>query len=342
MSITMKELARLAGVSQSTVSLALSDDPRVAAATRERLLLLADKMDFSVNHFARALKTRESALLGFLIPRISHSIFAGLFDGAAGVARKNGYGILVDFISIENQIIKEQFTLFKERKIDGLLVISNSYAPLADWIKDFHKRGIPTVICSGESDNPDVPFVVIDNFRGGMIAAEHLVSLGHRRIAYCYLGGCPDDPVAAKRYAGCLECAARNNLEAPRFVKSPAALLELMGSPRRPTGLVMFSDKHAVDAKHLLESRGFCVPKDVSITGFDNSDFTEWPEFSLTSIDQPREEMGRMAAGMLMQLARGEHVESRLLEPTLVIRKSCISCQKKEKRAGAAGKKGGE
>jgi DNA-binding LacI/PurR family transcriptional regulator len=159
--------------------------------------------------------------------------------------------------------------------------------------------------------------VLTDNAAGGRLASEHLIGLGHRRLGYFGPGLGP-----CRRYDGCAQAALAHGLASVPRAGSDADLAQLLAGRLRPTGLVTYADRFAARAKHIAEQSGLRIPRDLSLVGFDNMWFTSLPEFELTTVAQPQRDIGRVAMEMLLARIRGQAVESRLLPPSLVVRRS--------------------
>jgi len=188
---------------------------------------------------------------------------------------------------------------------------------------EFEVAGIPVVVCSGDSLGRRIPNIIINNKKGGVMAAEHLIKLGHRRLAYCFAMN--DN---CSRYQGCVAAAKRNGLAPPLRCETKEDLRETLMSGRRPTGIIAFSDLCAVEVKHVAESVGLKIPEGLSVVGFDDIWFASLPEFNFTTIAQPRKEIGRLSMEMLLRRINGERVRGKRLDPTLVVRESTAATGK--------------
>ncbi len=312
---TIRDVARKASVSIATVSMALRCDRRVAAATREKVEKAARLLHYVPSNLGRALQSSKSRLVGYIISDVTQSFFSEIVQGIGEEATARGYGLLVGITDGSREKEAQILRLFREKSIDGLLV-SAWQTESIQHLRDCDRSGVPVVVCSGQSFNADIPHVVIDNIAGGRIATEHLIGLGHRRLAYAFAdAGC-------LRYLGCLAAARRRKITRPALCATEKELSCLLRSAKRPTGVVAFSDVDAVRVKHAAEKAGLRFPEDLSVTGFDDIQMAALPEFSLTTVAQPQREIGRLSMEMLWRRMKGEKVRSRLLPPALVVRKS--------------------
>lgn len=317
---TLKAIAKKAGVSYATVSMALNDDPKVAAETKERIRSLALEMNYVPNNFGRALQSRKSRIIGFLVPNLLSSFISEIFQGIGSAASENGYGLLAA-IAASGEKLDTQIRIFMEKRVDGLIV-SGSSPELLEKLSPFERSGIPLVLASSQSSGRNIPNVITDNYTGGALATEHLVSLGHRRIAFAFYDGGESLSAKEKRYRGCRDTLKKHSLPARPALVDPAALLKALKSSSAPTAIVAYSDDDAIRVKHAAESAGLKIPDDLSLTGFDDIKLASLPEYDFTTVAQEKEEIGRIAVEILLKKINGEAVESRVLTPKLIKRGS--------------------
>ncbi len=311
MSVTIKELARLLNVSPATVSLALNGDSRVAEETSTKIKALADELDYVPNNFGRGLQSRKSRLAGYLAGSVTGSFFDLIMQGIGETAAAADYGLLTG-ITRASEKIDSQLKIFLEKNVDGIILSSN-YSAHVEQFEKVERRKIPMVFCSTQ-DSGRHPFVITDNFKGGQLAAGHLISLGHR-----YLACCNHDK---SRLAGNLDVIRRHGLPEPVQFPEGKELAAILKANPLITGITAYSDTHAIKIKHSVESIGLRIPEDISIAGFDDMWFSEIREFKFTTVAQPKKEIGQAAMQMLLELISGSDVASRFMEPALVVRES--------------------
>ena len=286
----------------------------------------------------RAQKTRT---LGCLMPRFETSIalnpyYGEILDGIEEVAASDGYDLIFasvkaeDLWAADGQERKNPPTL--KKAVDGLLLVGGLSNELAFT---YEKKGMTLVLVDKEIDGHDISSVMPDNKAGMEAAAQYLIRLGHRRIAFL---SAPPDPVEEKRRAGLLKALGDAGLQLePRDVieggyqVEPAraamgAYLEAHGR-NLPTALVAINDEAAIGAMKTLQQKGISVPQDISVIGFDNISLAEHSTPPLTTVNIPRKEMGRRAAQWLIgQLRKPRNPSRRLVVKTdLVIRESCAA-----------------
>ncbi len=311
MSVTIKELARQLNVSPATVSLALNDDCRVAENTSAKIKALADKLDYVPNNFGRGLQSRKSCLAGYLAGSVTGSFFDLIMHGIGETAAAADYGLLTG-ITRASEKIDSQIKIFIEKNVDGI-IFSSTYSDHAKQFEKVERRKIPMVFCSTR-DSGRHPCVITDNFKGGQLAASHLISLGHRQLACC--------SIEKDRLAGNLDAVHRHSLPEPALFQKGEDLVSIMKTNPLITGITAYSDAQSIEVKHIIESLGLRIPDDVSIVGFDDMWFSEIQELRFTTIAQPKKEIGQTAMQMLLELIGGKAVTSRFMEPELVVRKS--------------------
>ena len=316
MPVTLKDLASLANVSPATVSLALRGSKKIKLATRKKITNIADKLGYTPCPQAIGLKAQRSNLIAYLLTDMEGSFFNKILKGINSQVVHYGYGLMVATVaSAEEQ--EQQLKLFLNKRIEGL-VISGNYGSHTDLVIQLEQRNIPVVSTVAEyTQNLPVSSVTIDNYKGGCIAAKHLIGLGHSHLLWATC-----EREMPNRYMGVLETAQKYaNITVDKSLNLEQ-LKQIMSSKDSPTGIICYSDIDAIKIRYALEELGLKVPEDVSLVGFDNIDLTAMKEFDFTTIAQPQEKIGQVALELLNKRINGnmpEHVE---LEPELIIRSS--------------------
>ncbi|MBN1556913.1 MAG: LacI family DNA-binding transcriptional regulator [Lentisphaerae bacterium] len=316
MSTNLKQIAGKAGVSIAAASLALRDSPRIAPATRDRIHRLAEEMGYVPSNLGRALQARRSRLVGYLVSDVTASFYSDVLQGVGEVATDSDYSIITALADRSAEAEQRHLRVFREKRVDGILV-SNISAASHDALRRIEAAGVPIVMCSSSTFDERIPFVVIDNQEGGAMAVEHLSDLGHHRLAYAFGGDSPE-----ARFAGAAAAARRRGLPPLELCADAAALSALVRSSSPPTGVVAFSDFAAIEVKHTAEAAGLRVPEDVSVVGFDDLWFAGLKEFSLTTVAQPKREIGRYSMELLLDRIEGRPAEGRCIQPSLIVRGS--------------------
>ncbi|MDQ2582816.1 LacI family DNA-binding transcriptional regulator [Saccharothrix yanglingensis] len=317
---TMEDVAARAGVSRALVSLVMRGSPRVSDQRRAAVLRAARELGYSPHAMARSLASRTSHVLGVMVSDLHNPFFAEVVDGLDEVARDRGFDLIINTGGRSPARERRALDSLLSFRPAGLALLS-PVVPSADLGRAADQA--PVVLVARSSRLATVDTVNDDGRRGIALAVDHLVSLGHRAIAHLDGG---EGTQASPRRRGYLAAMAAHGLP-PRVVTSEytdaagaRAVRGLLADP--PTAIVACNDLNAVGAISALEEAGLRVPRDVSVVGYDNTSLAALRHVSLTTVDQPRNEFGRLAAEALLQRVRGEREEPvrHLLHPSLVVR----------------------
>ncbi len=330
MSVTIKDIAKIANVSYSTVSRALNDIPGVKLETRDRIVKIAKEQGYSPNAIARGLVSKSTNMIGLVIPDITNPYFPEVARGIEDFASRNKRNVFLCNSNWESEKELVYIRALQEKRVEGLLV-----APVEEGtherIKN-EKLDIPVVYISSMSGDPGEMFVIVDNIKASYLATEHLIKLGHSNIAF--IGGSENSISNRDRIKGYMDALKRYSIKMDiSMVKSSsykresgyAAALELVKTKRVPTGLIAANDIIALGIIEALEGNSYRVPQDVSVIGFDDIAFASLPKINLTTVAQPKYEMGLSAADILFKKISGTEQGSdnnyqHILEPQLIIR----------------------
>lgn len=319
---TMEDVAARAGVSRALVSLVMRGSPKVSDQRRNAVLKAAEELGYSPHAMARSLASRTSHVLGVMVSDLHNAFFAEVVDGLDAVAREQGFDLIINTGGRSPARERRAVQSLLSFRPAGLALLS-PVVPSAAIKSAADQTSVVLVARSSRLSTVDT--INDDGERGIGLAVDHLVSLGHTRIAHLDGG---EGTQSAPRRRGYLAAMEAHGL-APRVVASEytdaagaKAVQELLRGGAVPTALVCCNDFNAVGAISALEDAGFRVPQDVSVVGYDNTSLAALRHVSLTTIDQPRNEFGRLAAEALLQRARGERTEPvrHLLHPSLVVR----------------------
>jgi DNA-binding LacI/PurR family transcriptional regulator len=317
---TITSVAERAGVSKSLVSLVIRGAPNVSDARREAVLRAAAELGYRPNLAARTLVERRSRTLGVLISDLHNPFFAEVIDGVTDAAEARDLRLVLGSghraAATEADVIES----FLQQDVEGLILLGPA---LDEATLAAVAAAAPTVVVARRPaavDGFDV--IVNDDAVGAELAVEHLAGLGHRRIAH--IAG-DEGGTAAERRAG-YEAAMRRRGLGDEILVAPGDSSEEGGQrgatallPKRPTAILAYNDLAAVGALNALTEAGLDVPADVSLVGYDNTSLASIRHISLTSVDQPRREMGRLAVAAVEDDPRGRvHV----LPPSLRVRRS--------------------
>jgi len=320
--VTMEDVAHEAGVSRALVSLVMRDSPKVSEKRRTRVLAAAERLGYRPNAMARGLASRRTRTIGVLLNDLHNPFFAEIMDGILEKAEALEYRLLIGTGRREAVGERRAVDVFLEHRADGLLLVSPRLRN-ADILAI--GRSTPTVVVGRSLRERFVDSVTTDDHAGGKLAVRHLAGLGHTRIAH-FDGG--RGAGSSARRAGYLKEMSRLGFEpwvvSAEFteVAGVAAVERLLTSGELPTAIFAANDLVAAGAMDRLEDAGLRVPDDVSIVGYDNTFLAALHHMSLTTIDQPRPELGRLALSTLVERVdgirtTGAHLQ---LEPSLVVR----------------------
>ena len=300
----MEDIARLAGVSVSTVSRALAGSPKVTGDTRARIEAAVRETGYVVNQVAQGLRLQRSRQLLVLLPTIANPFFAEVVQGIEEVAGAAGYGVLVG--STENEPEREA-SLARQLLtggVDGLVLLTGR---IPEGLAE-HAMSGQIVAVSETIPGSLLPTIAIDNEAAAAAAVAHLLGLGHRRIAH--IGGPPGNVLTAQRARGWRKALAGAGIgEKPVFgdftmASGEAAMTALLTRTPRPTAVFCANDEMAIGAMKAARDAGLRVPTDLSIIGFDDISFAAFTDPPLTTIRQPRRELGRAAVAALLEGSR--------------------------------------
>ncbi len=322
---TMEDVAARAGVSRALVSLVMNNSPKVSETRRSAVLRAAEELGYQPHVMARSLASRTSTVLGVMVNDLRNAFFADVVEGLDAAAQAAGFDLILNTGGRSPARESNALRSLLSFRPAGIILLSPVVPASAI---EAAAEQCPVVLVSRTSRAPKVDTVNDDGEAGSVLAVDHLVSLGHRRIAHLDGGGAAG---AAPRRRGFQAAMRRHGLE-PIVVRSEhtdtageKAVRELLSTYSRaelPTALVAGNDFNAVGAISALEEAGLRVPEDVSVVGYDNTSLAALRHLSLTTVDQPRTEMGRLAFEALAERVRGERGEPvrHLLHPSLVVR----------------------
>ena len=336
--VTIAEVAKQAGVGVATVSRVLNGSPAVREETRRRVLDSIDQLGYAPNAAARALSTGRSLAVAVVAPFFTRPSVMERLRGVSHVLAGAGYQLVLFDVERPGEAADYFRRLSAGGGLDALLSIS--LCPADDDLERFAEAGVPVVLVDHPHDA--VPAVHTDDVAGGRLATEHLLDLGHRRIAFLgdfehnYYGFVS----SARRRAGYEQALMAAGIEVdPALVlrgshgrEAAAALTrEALDGPEPPTALFAASDTQAVGALEAAEALGSRVPGDLSVVGYDDIELAR--HAGLTTVAQPLEESGARGAAMVLAALEGGPIRGRQLPVTLVVRHTTAASGKNRGRA---------
>jgi DNA-binding LacI/PurR family transcriptional regulator len=329
---TIIDVAGKAGVSKSVVSRVMRGEAAVSKSSRDAVVAAAEELGYRANAVARSLVQRRSYNVGVMVSDLHNIFFAEVLDGLYAAAAERGYRTLITTGNRDPVAEERALEQLLELRTDGIVLAG---ARLAADVVGAAARSVPIALVGSDLRLPEVDVVVDDDFRGAELAVEHLAALGHRDIALIDGG---EGAGAAERRNGYQAAMAKAGLA--RHVRvEPGDFTEggghegarrLLKGARRPTAIFASNDQSAVGALNAINEAGMRVPQDVSLMGYDNTALAALRHISLTTIHQPRNQIGEMA--MKAVVRRIEHPGSparrHVLAPKLIVRETTAALAK--------------
>lgn len=331
---TMKDVALAAGVSTATVSRTLMNPEKVSSQTRQKVEQAVLDVGYYPHNLSKNLKRNESKTILVIVPNISDPFFTDVVCGIEETAAQHGYLVLIGDCKHQQKHENAFINLIITKQIDGMLLLG-SHIPF-DVSKEEQKNLPPMIMANEFAPELELPTVHIDNLTASFRATHYLQQMGHKRIA-CITG--PEDmPLCRYRLQGYIQAMRRTGVPLREdyiirgdFTHESGAesLKKLISLPEPPTAVFCHSDIMAIGVMWQAKKLGLELPKDLSVIGFDNLDITRYSEPALTTMEQPRYEIGRQSMLLLLDQLQGRPVApgSRLLDCELILRDSV--CQLK-------------
>lgn len=333
MSITILEIAKKTGYSKSTVHRALTSAARIDEKTRREILQIARRYNYEPNLSARRLCGAKTKILGVVIPDIGNSFYAKALKGIDEVAEDKGYSVLIFTAHMNEKKQKEIVRKIQNYGVEGIL-ISPMMENGGNLVSDLKKAGIPYVGFH-QTNIDDMCFVQSGSEIGAFKMTDYLIGLGHRRIAHVTIDQPSDVGIAQKR-AGYARAFKENGIPPDDsliisrskfygFDSGYEATKELLNSANPPTAIFVLCDRIAVGVVKAIRDSGLRIPDDISVAGYDNEVFSEVIDPPLTTVSTSVYEIGKSAAGLLIQNIEKENTDKIkiIIDPVLVIRDSC-------------------
>ena len=334
--ITIKDIARLAGVSHTTVSRALNNKSRIRNETKEKILSVARELNYQPNFIARSLVMKRTKTLGLVITTISNPFYIELAQGIEATARGLGYNIILCSTHHDLSAEKQYIDMLRSKGVDGIIFTS---AHMGDPnIVELAGEEFPIILVNRRTYHPivkeKIDYVGVDNILGGFLAVEHLIKLGHKRIGM--IGGSSESSVGFERAEGGKKALYAYGLEEIKEYLLEGDFLKESGyqggrkflkMAEPPTAIFAMNDYMAIGVYQAILEEGHRVPEDIAIIGFNDIEFTAMKGIELTTIGQKKFEMGAIAVKTLVEKIEGGEIKLStrevLLKPELIIRKTC-------------------
>ncbi|HLI59016.1 MAG TPA: LacI family DNA-binding transcriptional regulator [Solirubrobacteraceae bacterium] len=337
--VTSHDVARAAGVSQSTVSRVLRRESHIAPATRERVLAAVEQLGYIPSDVGRSLSTRSSRTIGIVVTDLTSVFYpyiaAPLHDEVTG----SGYRMALFTEGVESdaaptvEAVRPLLDRLLDRSIDGVVLSTSRLDGVVP--RELQRRSLPFVFLTRHVEGIAADSAVVDNSLGASLAAGEAIRLGHERIGAIF--GPENTSTGRDRERGVRATLAAAGVELPdalvrrgpfNYEVGHEAMTELLRAPERPSVVLCSNDTVAIGALNAAHGLGVSVPDDVSLVGFDDLPMAAWEVFSLTTVRQPMEEMARTSVRLLLDRIEGivdpTTVRQRVFEPEMVMRRTLV------------------
>jgi len=309
MSVSIKDIAKVASVSHSTVSRALSDSPLVSAETKARIQSLAREMGYSPDAQARSLVMGRTYTIGVVVTTITDPFIAEVVQGIESTAYDHGYTVILASSNSEPEREIAAVEMLQSKRVDGVIVASSRVGAL--YREHLDRLAVPIVLVNSHSEQsgPYTFSINVDNRHGAYLATDHLIRLGHRCIAY--VAGPADHSDDLERLAGYRQALIQAHIAFDQVLVvsgtgrangGERALSQLMALDEPPTAVFCYNDMTAIGLLHAARQVGLLVPEELAVVGFDDIPFAAYFRPPLTTIAQPKPQMGRQAMEMVLAL----------------------------------------
>ncbi len=328
-SVTLKDVAKAAGVSYATVSRALSGSHQIGSDTRERIIKLCDEMGYTTNYVARSMVTKRTGLIGLVVPSIDNQFMSELAYYAEMSARSHGYNIMLCNSGPDLKQEKTVVKLLLSRQVDGILIVPQS-PKTYETIRAYTDQ-VPTVFLSENLRDQPQSYVAVDNSRGTYIGTKYLYELGHRDILYFGRRHTTTHQFRADGYIrACQELGLTPRFFNSEFTRSSInngyqLAKELFAKPVDYSAVFASTDSNALGLLKAADDAHISIPGQLSLIGFDNISSTALPRIELTTMEQPKRDMAVQAVDMLRdKIENGtQGYVHQILMPTLIKRSTC-------------------
>jgi len=305
MAVTIKDIAEEADVSVTTVSRVLNDKPDVSPNTRKNVLEKINELGYKPNSIARGLALQKTNTLGLIIPDISNPFFPDIARGVEDMANEKDYSVIFCNTDNEQKKEKEAIDLMKEKQVDGILLSLSTTNEKE--LKNLRKLEYPIVQIDRKIPNINYPSITIDNVKSAYTATKYLIKNGHKKIAH--ITGDLETITGSQRLKGFKKAIFEKNLNLNKsYIKNGdyskksgyQNMLALLKSNNPPTAVFIANDLMAVGAYQAVFKLNLSIPKDISIIGHDDIDVTKLVNPTLTTMSQPKYQLGNEAVQLLI------------------------------------------
>jgi len=320
--ITIKDLAFKLGISVSTVSRALRNAPDINTRTKQKVLKLAEELDYEPNALAKSLVQKRTNLIGIIVPELDMHFFSSIIRGAQEYAYSRGYNILIAQSDENYELEVENVKSMVSRRLDGLIISLSKNTKDFSHFDKLIRRGMPLVLFDRASDNINTSKVVTDGQECAYKATEHLINQGYSKIAH--IGGPKDLYISKKRLNGYLEALRVNGLPINddyivkcNMTKDDAArkTRQLMSLVKPPDAFFVINDPIAIEVMKVIKEIGLKIPFHIGVIGFNDEPICDLLNPKLSSVNVPTRLMGKQAIEILIDQIEGEN--KRIVKETI-------------------------
>ncbi|MCK1984611.1 MULTISPECIES: LacI family DNA-binding transcriptional regulator [Peribacillus] len=330
--VTTEDVAKIAGVSQSTVSRVLNDYPYIKKNTRDKVLAVINELGFTRDEIARSLVEKRTKSIGLILGSISNPFFAETAEVIIERAQELKYDVIVYNTGHKDENLEQAINLLIGKRVEGIILtsVSKNYT---EKIKKLHDNGFPVLLYNSFLDIKDVNFIVMDNNKGARLAVQHLIKLGHKKIAK--ISGPSKYLATYERTVGYKEEMMENGYEIDEglifnsefsYDKIYSFTKKLLKKKDRPTAIIAASDQMALAVLDAASNLNLKIPADLSVVGFDNIRLSANEFIGLTTISQQMDQMSLTALEKLIFLIENKETSSSsiqiFLKPELMVRKT--------------------
>lgn len=311
MSVSIVEIAKRAGVSVATVSRALNNKGPVSEKTRERIQLIAGQLNYKPNVSARGLLLHKTETIGLILPELADEFFMDILRGVDEAASRSGYYVMISSSHSRRDMVETMLEFMSSGRVDGVILM----APMLHGdLKDIILRsGRPIVLLNNYDQIQNSVCVNIKNYQGAFSMTEHLIKLGHKRIAL--IKGPEGNSDAHQRLQGYLEAMGKHSISIdPDLIISGDfssksgyfAFMRLMNEQNKPDAIFALNDMMALGCFEAARANQLEIPKDIALAGFDDIYMTRFLTPRLTTVHTPIMELGQRAVNYLLKMIREE------------------------------------
>lgn len=333
--VTIYDLARELSLSPATISRGLQNNKRISKETTKRILAKAEEMGYRHNSFASSLRKQKSHTIGVMVHELNSNFITSVLAGIERVTTEAGYDLIIAHSSESYKKEASNASNLFHKRVDGLIASLSFDTRSLEHFQPYFDKGIPVIFFDRVEENTDTPKVIIDNYRSGYQATQHLIEQGCRRIALVTAN--LNRNVYAQRFRGYKEALVDHKIPFEQnlvLIKDLSekcgreAAEEIMKMKNRPDGIFITNDFSAAVCLQTLKEKGVRIPEDIAIVGFNNDAISKIVEPQLSTINYPGIDMGEIAARNLIGHLKGEtnllQTNTIIVKSELIIRRSSL------------------